>query len=487
MIGSCRRWLWYLGPRLLLALAAATLALAAGEVSLRLQHLPRPRLESQIDLEPLQSKVVFDDAFPGEWFLEDPPALVKHPLNPEHVERTRRCSHYLCNCLLNENLVRTGGQPEVLSVVGRLYTFRPPTDSVYPPYRFPPSVTLPQGLTTNKFGFRGPEIELLKPAHTIRIACVGSSTTCGDFSKFKAFSFPEHLQQFLNRWSRQRGLGLTFEVLNAGRAGINSLSIANVVRYEVLPLDVDYVVYHEGANQFHFEPLLKYTRTHVFGKKGLERLCTRLDGSHSVLLKRLGLLVRFPFQELHEPSKPSQRVNLPDGLDEFAPERAQLGSTLSLDVILNSLDEIRQDTRAHGARMIMSTFPWCVRDGMVFDRASKRSFHTHLNQRYWPATYKNLERLVALQNRMFVRWAADSDVDLIDVAGQVPLEPEYFQDPVHTTPLGTRMRAWVFLRTLVPIIERDLQSRLVPRQRRHEHVVHPWINAERCAEWSTSD
>lgn len=510
MIAVCRRWFLYLCPRLLLALVAATVAFGIGEVSLRLQELPRPKGEAKLTLEQVAGQAEFDGDFPGDWFLEDPQPLARPPVRPEHVERSRNYKSYLCNCLFNGNLIQSGVYRKSyteLASVKELDTFQLPTDSLYPPYRFPPSVTLPQGLTTNKFGFRGPEVELRKPAHTIRIACVGSSVTCGRFAD--AFSYPEHLQQFLNRWSADRGLGVNFEVLNAGRAGFDSRSIANVVRYEVLPLDVDYVVYHEGANQVNLRTVLKAEPTYsarnqrkveiVFGNPPPgyceRRVYPRLEGTGSSVLSRLRLLTEFPLQSLREPSKPAHEIALPAGLDEFAPERACFGSVpgcehhgtaLGLDVIVTDLDQILQDARTHGARMVMSTFPWCVRDGMVLDRDRHRWFHQHLNRCYWPATYRDIERMVALQNRVFRRWAGDNGVELVDAATAMPVDPNLYIDWVHTTPLGTRVRAWIFFRGLVPVIERDLQAGVVPRQRFQE-PVHPWINADHCAEWHSSD
>src|SRR5262249_30185557 len=60
-----------------------------------------------------------------------------------------------------------------------LLAFDPPGGSQHPVYRFRPGRTRPDGLTTNHFGWRGPDVPLDKPPGTIRIAFVGASTTAG--------------------------------------------------------------------------------------------------------------------------------------------------------------------------------------------------------------------------------------------------------------------------------------------------------------------
>ena len=43
---------------------------------------------------------------------------------------------------------------------------------------------------------------------------------------------------------------MRFETINAAREAIKSPDIHAIVRDEVLPLAIDYLVYYEGANQF---------------------------------------------------------------------------------------------------------------------------------------------------------------------------------------------------------------------------------------------
>src|SRR5262249_5843702 len=100
---------------------------------------------------------------------------------------------------------------------------------------------------TNQYGWRGPSIPFRKPEKTIRIAFVGASTTVNhhDFP----FSYPELAGFWLDKWA-QENLGVRVEAINARREGTNSLDFVRVVRHDVIPMEPDFVVYYEGANQF---------------------------------------------------------------------------------------------------------------------------------------------------------------------------------------------------------------------------------------------
>ena len=60
-----------------------------------------------------------------------------------------------------------------------------------------------RNLTINSLGFRGEEITAKKPSNTIRIVCLGASTTfCGEVNDEEAW--PYRLQEKLRRWAAIR-------------------------------------------------------------------------------------------------------------------------------------------------------------------------------------------------------------------------------------------------------------------------------------------
>src|SRR5262249_49378491 len=80
--------------------------------------------------------------------------------------------------------------------------------------------------------------------NTVRIVFVGASTTAEP--QGYPWSGAELVGAWLDRWAADRKLGVTFEVLNAGRESLRSADIAAVVRLEVVPLHPDLVFYYEG-------------------------------------------------------------------------------------------------------------------------------------------------------------------------------------------------------------------------------------------------
>lgn len=492
---------------------SALLALLLGEVVLRLvggYRLATLRLQPawatgdavarELAASPsLVAQVVaagraFAPDVPESWIGTSPPPLPRRPVDPRMQAEWSRCPQLMFLCEVNETFLRALWQPTsgLTHVVGpdaprefRVFTL--PGAGAHPVYRFPPSVTMPDGLTTNAFGFRGPELAVDKPPKTVRIACVGASTTV-DAHHF-AWSYPELLQQWLDRWAADAGLGVRFEVINAGREAIKSPDIRAVVAYEVLPLAVDYVVYYEGANQFGVADLLRHVRVdgqftpgqppadlvlEIAGQRANSGRWLDEWSTWSATAERLRSL--FESREPQpEPRKPPQQVVLPTGLDELRPDLARAPDVLMLGQILGDLEAMRAATHAAGGRFVLCSFCWMAKDGLRLDLQAGRSVFWHLNSHYWPVTYGNVRRLADLQNRFFAAWAKDRGVPFLDVAAALPLDPALFTDGVHATELGSRLRAWLTFTALVPVLAADLRAGVVPVPDNRVDGVHPYL------------
>lgn len=434
----------------------------------------------------------------AEWIHSSPEPLQPFEVLPEHARRYNQVSSGVeANHLWNEHFVENyfaGKIPHAsyafLNDLDPVHVFQAPWGTPYPRYRFPARVTLPCGLTTNSFGWRGRAISLNKPPRTIRIACVGASTTV-DMHR-NPFSYPQFLEHWLNMWGREQGHDLHFEVINAGRSGINSTDIAAVVRYEVVPMAVDYVIYYEGANQFNPLSMVRYGREIKFGAPppGLipelppksSQAGLRLLSEYSVLARRVqALLEAFdeaPLGDGREPAKPDQKLVLPRGIQEEAPppSKESLGTALQLATILDDLCQIKEDLGSKKGKLILSTFDWLVYEGMVLHPVRHRGIYTYLNRKYWPITYQNMRRMADFQNRVFRAWAENNGIDLIDVAGQMPREPDLYVDAIHNSVLGVRIRAWIVFQALLPIVERDLQQGIIPVPDAERLTEHPYLN-----------
>jgi hypothetical protein len=326
----------------------------------------------------------------------------------------------------------------------------------------------PYGLVTNQFGWRGPPIELRKAANTIRIAFVGSSTSVNNH--WFPFSYPELAGFFLDKWT-QEAFGVRVEMINAGREGIASTSIAAVVRDEVLPLEPDLVVYYEGGNQFSPGLIIRLSEdpgappnTSV---KAPDRGAGYL-GQWSALVKRIEGLLSAPGGE---PSKPAYKVVWPSDVNEFDPPLDHKSLPVSLSTIIHDLDTIRDAVAKEGGEFVVSSFFWLVYDGMKLDPHTY--LYKYLNEIFYPVRYRDMERLAAFQNRVLRKYARDRGSLFMDVAGAMPREPALFSDAVHATYDGVRLHAWMAAQMLAPWLRERIESGRLPRPFASSLQTHP--------------
>ena len=98
----------------------------------------------------------------------------------------------------------------------------------------------------NGFGFKGPDIELPKPANTFRIVTIGDSCTWGSDQDY--FTYPRALERTLNEQVQAAGCPLKVEVVNAGVLGYNYERVLQRID-EYLAVDPDLVTLYLGWNR----------------------------------------------------------------------------------------------------------------------------------------------------------------------------------------------------------------------------------------------
>src|SRR5437762_8148391 len=97
----------------------------------------------------------------------------------------------------------------------------------------------------NSLGFRGDEFSKTKPPRTVRIACLGASTTfCAEVSHNHK-TWPHRLQEKL----AEAYPGVRFEVINTSVGGYTAAENVRNLTHRVLPLDPDLAIYYEGNNE----------------------------------------------------------------------------------------------------------------------------------------------------------------------------------------------------------------------------------------------
>ena len=414
------------------------------------------------------------------WFSSNPPPLPNRKPPPEgwqhlfmdlRAKSSRGAAFQPNDAFKVWNSVFAGDpcqHPFLKQAPGHLYLYDPVDGKASPPYRFYPNVTLPDRLVTNQIGWRGAPIEVPRGPRTVRIVFAGSSTVVD--GHFAPWSYPEYVGHWLTLWAEAKKLDVRFEVLNSARESNTSNDIANVIHTEVLPLRPDLVVYYEGGNQFRLDTVVdrvpqgsavRPPSTGASLSPGWLR-----EASHwSALLGRVQAAIGYAGSDMdgREWPKPDYEIVWPPGLDEQDPDLAYPKLPVSLNQIQRDLDRIRADLATVGSDLALSSFAWMVKDGLVLDPIRHRYILEELNVRHYPYRYRDIERLAKFENRLFAKYARVHGLGFIDVAGQLPADPDLFLDAVHSSYAGTRMRGWITFNQLVPMIEKRLADKSWPR------------------------
>lgn len=428
------------------------------------------------------------------WLRTSPPPLPRPPRldKPPLPQQDWLLNYYV----LNETALRSPVglalvRNAALDVPDEFAVFRAPGGKPAPHYRYPASRTLPTGLVTNAFGFRGREVAVDKPEDTVRIAFVGASTTVE--AHHLPHSAPELIEHWLAAWARARDLDVRFEALNAAREAIKSHDIRAIVADEVLPLAVDYLVYYEGANQFQPQALQRHVEvegeyTIASPPPGVVGTYDDTDTADTTWLDGLaGYLATARYlrsavagsEKLTEPDKPPQRITLPPEVLNGEFPLARAAEVLECAAIAADLEAIERLTESRGVGLVLSTFWWLAQDGMVLDPVWARNVHVHLNRAYWPFRYAVVRDLAAVQNRFFAAWARHNGVDLIDVGAELPQHEQLAIDAIHHNEVGVRLKAWIMFAELTRILERDLAAGRVPVPDAQKDGSHPNIGPPR--------
>lgn len=366
----------------------------------------------------------------------------------------------------------TASRDVVMGSLRDFYYFDSLDGSRYPTYRHLRHVSPPGWFVTNSFGWRGPDVSLNKPPATIRIAFVGASTTIDAFGV--PFSHPELVANWLNWWAASKGLPTRFDVINAGRMGINSNSIAAIVEQELVPVEPDLVVYYEGANQFWPNQMVTVDdmRTHEPPKTTYVKR-TVLEDYLDVVRRLLTVVDRVEGRGGYEPRKPSSRVTWPDGVSEIEPDVASHKLPMDLPNIVACLDKIRTALASIHAELVLSSFVVIVHPGMRLDIDRDLTLFNYLNRVYWPFTYAEMRRLADFQNRVFERYAQAHALPFIDMARDFPQDPALGADAIHFRYEGLSLQAWIYVQRLIPIIESRIADGRLPRAARTIRTSHP--------------
>jgi GDSL-like Lipase/Acylhydrolase family len=419
------------------------------------------------------------DGVSNDWYDRDPAPDPTVALSPVLQARYERYRTDPIGALTEWNSVYlrrelcAGVTRGSLGVLSDFLTFRPPSGSAYPTFRHLTHANVPGAFTPNNFGWRGADIPVNKSADTIRLAFVGASTTSDDYSF--PFAHTQYLENWLNIWAVNTHRNVRFEVINTGRSGIDSSSIAAIVRDELAPVEPDLIVYYEGANEFAPASILKFPDGGIRPTRPLStfRQHTRLE-QYSALAQRFFIVLdSWQWRSGAEPPKPRYEVEWPAAIDERNPDPFASSLPMHLERVMANLETVRSAARAAGSDVAIATFLWMVDPGMQLDVRKHLPLFRYLNETYYPADYTVMRRMADFQNQIFRRYAAARTLALIDFDREFPHDPDLFSDGVHLTEAGVRLEAWYYLQTLIPTIVNRVDAGVWPRPMHHRLHAHP--------------
>jgi hypothetical protein len=408
------------------------------------------------------------------WYDDDPPPYVRYPMEPWQRERFDTYvndpypAFFEWNRAYLTDRVCQGAPTEPLK---SFLFFDPLEPGIFPSYRHYRHMSPPGWFVSNSFGWRGPEIALNKPAATIRIAFVGASTTISPY--YLPFSHPEFVGYWLNRWSAATHRPYRFEVVNAGRTGIDSNSIAAIVRQELAPVEPDLVVFYEGANQFWPAREVRYRFGRLYPKPTKTYMMRPGENRFALVKRVVGVMDRITGRDGSEPPKPSMTPTWTDVIDEHNPNPDDPRLPMDLPAMIRDLDSMKAALQPADGELVVSSFLWMVRDGMKLDLRLNMNIYDYLNRTYWPIPYAHMRRMADLQNRVFANYARSRGLPFIDIAREFPLDPDLFGDAIHMRPWGLRLQAWIYLQQLIPLIDSRVAAGRLPQSMHHPRATHP--------------
>jgi lysophospholipase L1-like esterase len=305
-------------------------------------------------------------------------------------------------------------------------------------FRFVPDVALsyrlkpgfefrsPDGLRVtrhNDQGFREDDDFPPKSADTLRVICLGGSTTYGVSVVDNAATFPAALERFLNNDLRPDGWAHV-EVFNLGVGGYTSREVLMNLRLHGLPLEPDVVLIQCGVNDVAPRFYDDFTMDYKHFRKPVQPLRTGFFAriayrSHLVLIVgwKLGVFAPITLQSRSQhPMPPAAEAvaNLKkNGTEAYTKNLAE-----AVDLAQDSGARVWLLTQAH---FFSPVFQAPQEDTRLLDEAYQSGLIEH--------------------NEVIRGLAADKATGLVDLERTMASTLKYFKDPIHMSEAGNLVKA----------------------------------------------
>lgn len=288
----------------------------------------------------------------------------------------------------------------------------------------------------NSLGFRGPELPLVKPEGTARIAFLGASTTfCAEASSNEAV-WPHLVAESL----RERFEKKAIDYVNGGVPGYTVASSIRNLEHRVARLRPDIIVIYHGTNDLSGE---------LRDLAAATGLIQRVSPPESSWLSRYSLLWNLVTKNLTVLAA-QRRLDVGDAPTvPFDPEK--IGDGFRAD--LTALARMAGRT---GAEVALVTFATHMRPGQTQDAANRAMASAVL---YMPGfDHSALVAAYERYNRIIREVARAEGLLLIDSEHSIPGDPAHFVDSVHFSDAGNKAQAKRVLEALAS--EPRIQQRL---------------------------
>ena len=158
-------------------------------------------------------------------------------------------------------------------------------------HAFIPNTTYFNRVKINSLGFRSPEITIQKPPNTIRIVCIGGSTTFDTYVSSNDRTWTNKLKRFL----KEKYLDANIEVINAGVVGYKVMDSLINLQSRILPLEPDMIVFYHAHNDIAGNRNTYLPTKEVPRPGEVKNECAIIGflREHSLLYQKTNLLIRY--------------------------------------------------------------------------------------------------------------------------------------------------------------------------------------------------
>jgi len=285
----------------------------------------------------------------------------------------------------------------------------------------------------NKYGFRGDDYSITKPAGTLRVVTLGASSTFGYYDHDKE-TYPVYLEEALNLASEDRE---NWEVINLGIPHSCSWNVVEILKQEALRLEPDYVTLYLGIND-----AARQLPVAVDAPRTLtETMRDITSGTYQVFRRGLVVLALLDSALRHA----GDNKRLPAGGWDRAEVEARSAGVLPR--YFHYLDEIRDVCRAHGIRLVVANQQV---QSYVYSQQDRRGVSYADEVAVIRARLDAQGSIPIVQGNMLVHselmhqlegWARSSDVIFVDIISALDASRDQLWSWVHLSPAANRIIA----------------------------------------------